>query len=239
MSRLHFQSRIELTEALNDGTLTWQFTFRLSDNEGIFGARHVDVGDVLVLDTGAAETGTLTRYRIATIVNTTWDGQVEALAVYEDDNNNRTVNPDLTYTVGLPGIITRPTTTHGFLPLPSSDVQQIPDRFGFYLQNYNNQVLDTLLPEGTGGGSAIQVITAEGLVPNLDGHVLLPQKPLGDLIWNMALIYLSDGSAMEATGVSWIEDTNDTVRLVIPQEDLDFLHAPIDSVTVSFLGTVG
>lgn len=231
MSRLHFQSRIDLSEATPGDNDNWRLVFTLTDNEGRFRVRDIAENDVLVLDTGAVETGTLTRYLITTVVGTTWDGRAEVIAHYLPDNDNQYPNPDLSYVIGHAGIITRPMEKVGLLPLPSPKTQLIADRFGFYLQNYNAVITEKELAEANVG-----VVTAERLIPNAEGYIILPQLPLGDLIWNMAITYLEDGSAVEMTGVTWVVGGDGQPRLVLDPDDVAWLPSPLHSVTVSFLG---
>jgi len=232
MSRLHFQSRIDLSSA-EPGTesQSWKLTFKLVDNEGKFRARDVTETDVLVLDTGAVETGTLTRYTITHVVNTTWDGNVEVIAEYDDDNDNQYPNPNLGYVIGYPGIITRPFPSVGLLPLSSAETQKVSDRFGFYLQNYNSWVTDQELKK-----TSVGIVTAENILPDGDGYYVLPQIPLGDLVWKMAIANLADGSAAEMVGVDWGYNSSGSAQLILDPDDVAWLHSPIVSITVSFLG---
>lgn len=234
MSRLFFQARIELATATAGANDTWELSFKLVDNEGRFRVRDVSVDDVVVLDTGPVETGTLTRYRINTVVNTSWDGTATVIAEYEADNDNATPNPDLGFVVGRPGIIARPTTHHRFVPLISPSTQQLSDRFSFYLQNYNNLVIDKTLHEGV--GSDVTLVTKTLLV-NQDGYLVLPETPKGDLIWNTVIVFLEDDSAVEFTEVTWSLNPDGLPVIVFDPDDIAFLHAPISRVVVSYLGT--
>lgn len=230
MSRLHFQSRIDLLQATPGEGDSWRLSFTLADSEGRFKARDVDVDDVLVLDTGAVETGTLTRYLITTVVGTTWDGSVEVIAHYLQDNDNQYPNPSLNAMVGSPGIITRPMSRVGLLPLPSPNTQLIEDRFGFYLQNYNAVVTERELAEANVG-----LVTVEHITADPQGRYVLPQIPIGDLIWKTAIAYLHDGSAVEMTGVTWTPSDGLAV-LELDDTDITWLPSPLQSITVSFLG---
>lgn len=235
MSRLFFQAKIELVSAQAGEGDTWSLAFKFVDNEGRFRVRDVSAGDVVVLDTGPVETGTLTRYRIDTVTNTSWDGTATVVAHYEPDNDNATPNPDLGFVVGRPGIIARPTTHHQFIPLISPSTQGLSDRFAFYLQNYNNYVIDKTLHEGV--GQSLTLVT-KSLRVNPDGYLVLPEIPQGDLIWNTVIVFLDDGSAVEFTEVTWSLNPEGLPVIVFDPNDIAFLHAPIDRVTVSYLGAV-
>lgn len=80
------------------------------------------------------------------------------------------------------------------------------------------------------GELGVGLVTARHLPLSSDGTVELPTKPYGDVLLNMALIHLADGSVVEVMGVSL-----DGYTLSIPLEDLDQLTNP-KAVTVSYLG---
>lgn len=135
MAKLHFQSKITLDSAYETVPGLWEFQFRLTDNEGVFLGTDARVGDIIVIDTSSFELGTLTRYIIDVIVSQ-GASLVTAIVSYDPTNNNDSV-PDPGFSIGLDGFISRPSTNYKLLPVPSPTIQQLPDRFSVYLQNYN------------------------------------------------------------------------------------------------------
>jgi len=157
-----FNAKINLTNAvqIDIEMLEWELTFNVTDADGVFSGLTTAVDDALLIDTSGYDSGTLTRYRITSIVS---QGVSEVVAnVVMDDNN--TVIPDLNFALGIDGAIMRPTPTKGLSILPSPSTQILPDRFAVYPRNADNfQRLD----EGSGGGAtgptgSIQVSDGSG-----------------------------------------------------------------------------
>ena len=144
MSRLDLQAKVNLSSAsaTNAEMTTWECALTFTDLEGIFSGTDVTVGDILVFDTGAYETGTFTFYEVTAIVTPDYAAPTVAVQ-YMAFNNNNTGTPDLSYVVGSDGMITRPSSHLGLLPVVSRDVQILSDRFTEYVQNYNfTRILD-------------------------------------------------------------------------------------------------
>lgn len=234
MSRLVFQSKIGLqsaTPGVRENEWTLEFTF--ADNEGVFIASDVQRDDVLVLDTGSYEPGTLTLYDVLEVVSADWKGLVKAKVGYSTYNDNRYPNPDLNYTVGVEGIIVRPSASHQLLPVTSPDTQQISDRFSFYLLNHNlNRRLDAALDDYT----TLGLITAENIPLEVDGTAPLPAKPYGDFVWNQARVHLEDTSVVEVTGITSVERDGTHYVKLDPADLLKLEDYGPEAVTVSFLG---
>lgn len=101
-----------------------------------------------------------------------------------------------------------------------------------------------LIPITTGVGLNVEFVDRDSLIPKKgivtasklpirnDGTVVLPQKPYGGVLWDIALIYLTDGSVLEVTDV-YIE--NEKI-LVIQPTDYEVLKDIAVSATVSFIG---
>ena len=143
MSQLIFQAKITLDNALEIATGVWQFELRVSDNEGIFGGNTIAPGDVVVIDTSVYETGTLTRYVVSSVLTSSFNTAV-VNTTYDPTNDNASI-PDPAFSVGLDGIVTRPSANYKLLPVPSPGVQLLPDKFSIYLQNYNfNNIVDNI-----------------------------------------------------------------------------------------------
>ncbi len=234
MSRLIFQAKI----LLNTATVTsvpgeWLASITFSDNEGVFAPSHVVVSDVLVIDTAQWEPGTLTRYVITEVVNSSWTGEMTVRIQYEIDNDNRSPNPDLSYSLGSTGIVTRPSPNLGLLPVPSPQAQLMSDRFSFYINNYNlTTILDT---NGAGGTAPVsEIVTAQELPIRFDGTAELPDAPSGDFIFNTAILHMWDGSILESMGARPITIAGKHY-VELPAGDLAIHQDFIISITVSYL----
>jgi hypothetical protein len=154
MSKLIFQAKILLNSATPTASVSdWGVNFTFIDREGVFLALDVAVGDVVVLDTGAWELGTLTRYVVTAINPATTFTTFVGTVTYDVTNDNADPALDLNNcAVGLEGVIGRPSPNYKLLPVISTDVQQLSDRFSEYIQNYNfNNLVDTITGGGTGG----------------------------------------------------------------------------------------
>lgn len=145
MSKLLFQSKILVQDAIDiNGVDEWRLTFVVEDNEGVFSNDSVKVGDIIVLNTGSVETGTLTYYELISIVSINFANVVVNIK-YMDINDNDWPNPDLSTTLDQYGVITRPSENKGLMPVVSPRVQQISDIFSFYVNNVNlNDIVDKI-----------------------------------------------------------------------------------------------
>lgn len=151
MSITAFQSVITL-QSITDpdpGLGNWVFTFTMVDYEGQFTPYNIIVGDVIVLDTSAIESSTLTLYTITSI---TARSAHSATVVVQFDPINASTSPDLYgYDTTYPGLITRRTPNKQLVNLPSPQIQSLPDKFVSYLINYmSNDIIDNFSTGGTG-----------------------------------------------------------------------------------------
>lgn len=154
MSKLSFQSKIILESVYETGVSgDWALTFTVDDGEGLFTGSSVKVGDFIVIDTGSFEPGTITLYEVVSL-ETPHFKTPTAIIRYHHTNNNVVPNPDLSYSLGQLGLITRPSTNIGMVNIPSADAQQMNDRFSMYLTNFNlSTLVDPII--GQGGDSTL------------------------------------------------------------------------------------
>lgn len=202
MSKLNFQAKILLTYAVATAEPSeWEAWFNFSDNEGAFSGTSVSVGDVLVLDTGSYEVGTLTRYEIITITEADF-ATPKVIIKYLPDNDNNVPNPDLSYSIGLNGIITRPSTNLKLLAVPSPGTQLLSDRFSFYLQNHNFISIVDEISNSTGndGASAYEDALANGFVGTVDEWLFSLKGTSGPSAYEQAVT-----AGFEGTLEEWLE----------------------------------
>ena len=145
MSLTHFQAQITVTSVqdVSDGAGTWLITMSVLDYEGIYNARNVTVGDVIILDTSMIETGTLSRYTIDSI-GAQDAFNVEVTATYDISNGPSYI--DLYgYELSLPGLVTRRTPNISLVNIPSPQIQVLPDKFVSYVINFmSNDIVDNI-----------------------------------------------------------------------------------------------
>ncbi len=166
MSQLILQGKIVLASAIETSTNVWEFQFDFVDNEGVFLVTDIQPGDILVIDTSQYELGTFTRYIITSVIGTS--GPTATVEVEYDATNNNLSPPDVGYSIGLDGVVTRPSTNYKLLNAPSTEAQLISDRFQAYLYNYNfNDIVDKI----TGGGGSTQVLTNATPTPTTLGGI--------------------------------------------------------------------
>lgn len=78
----------------------------------------------------------------------------------------------------------------------------------------------------------VGLVTAKQIPLSSEGTATLPGRPYGDIMLNMAIVHLLDGSILEVTDVS--VDTANILKL--NQEDWLVLSEQAVAVTVSYLG---
>lgn len=234
MANLQFQAKVKLNRATQLDGHDWEVEVVLSDGEGLVRGNDIQVGDVLVFDTGVIESGTYTRYDITEVKGVSWTGEINLVIQYRDDNTNATENPELTYVEGAEGVITRPSPILGLLPVVSPSVQGVVDAFSFYMLNHNLvKIIDHPRSDSSGSGT---LITAQWLPVYPDGKAPLPSPPVGDLVLNMGLAFLADGSMVEVLGVTTeFDEETSTWYAVIPESDMAELGGMVGALTVSYL----
>jgi len=134
MSKLFFQAVVKLNSATQTATTgDWQITTSFTDKEGVYLGSNIQAGDIIIIDTGMVELGTLTRYEVLSITTPSVDatGAVGLLVRYQSTNDNSITNPDLSHSLGFDAVVTRAFTNTDVLPVPSPGVQLLPDRFSF------------------------------------------------------------------------------------------------------------
>lgn len=236
MSKLHFQAVVDLKSAIPEGE-AWAVQIGFRDGEGYFQPRELQVGDVVVFNTGQLDPGTYTQYIINEVRGVSWTGEVDLVIAYSDSNNNDLVNPQLDYLVGAEGTVSRPSEHLGLLPVVSPDIQNISDAFSIYTLNHNIvKVLDAPRSDGGGGTGNVTLKTAQWLPVSPDGLAPLPSPPLGDFVLDMGMAYLMDGSVVELSGVK-PEQNLETLEWYakIPAADMAELNGMIGALTVSYL----
>ena len=193
------------------------------------------MGDVLVFDTGVIESGTYTRYDVTEVQGVSWTGEINLVVQYRADNTNTIVNPELAYAEGVDGVISRPSPILGLLPVVAPNVQGMGDAYSFYMLNHNLvKIVDHPRSDSTGGGSG-RLITAQWLPVYPDGKAPLPVPPLGDIVLNMGLAFLADGSMVEILDITTeFDEASSTWYAVIPESDLTELQGMIGALTVSY-----
>ena len=126
-----------------------------SDYEGMYSPLDIQVGDVHFLGTSASVTGTVSAYTVTTVVYATY---AAAQLEFSFDTANSHTAPDLTFVLGEQGFLTRRSINLGLSAIPSYTVQNIPERLGPFIQNFDTyRILDNF---SSGGGSSADAINA-------------------------------------------------------------------------------
>lgn len=115
-----------------------QIDLVVADNDGVWLGTDVAVGDVVILDTGSFEPGTVTEYMVSSTIQ-------RAASVVRLSVTLRTTDhaaPDLSYAIGARGYLARPTASRGLVSVPSPGVQGLPDKLSFSGHNRNTALLD-------------------------------------------------------------------------------------------------
>lgn len=137
---------------LSGGTLEfWQGTFNFTDNSGVWLANNVRSSDIVVLDTGGYDPGTITLYEIEEVVSATFN-TITAKFRYLVINNNPAGPPDVFMAVDVPGVIVRRSDIKQLFAVTSPSIQQLPDTFLSAITNTNMFDIVDKFVVGTGGG---------------------------------------------------------------------------------------
>ena len=137
-----------LTAAEELSEQQWKLSGTFSDRVGVYNATHLEVNDLVFVDTRLLEPNTITVYRISEIHESNWTGSFEITARYLLTNPNLTPNPALSWALNSQGLITRASVNTGLIPIYSSQEQAFSDTFSVRIQNYNTLVtLDDKLSE--------------------------------------------------------------------------------------------
>jgi len=159
MSKLFFQSKVRIDGVVDrNGVDEWELTFDLIDNEGQFSKDSVQVGDVIVLDTGALEPGTLTYYGIQSITNVSFFN-ITVVVKYLELNNISWTSWDYHGGFGIfnesgNGIFGHDLNINllsalGFNIPPQTEFVLIPDTIGFNI--YSDFISQNILDNSYGG----------------------------------------------------------------------------------------
>lgn len=157
-------------------------TLRIVDNSGAFTGTDLRIGDYVLVDTGAYESGSVTLYEV-TLITSSSINNVNVKLAYHAANDNALGAPDLTFAVGTKALAVRPTTTLGMSPVAPVSIQRVSESLVTAALNLNfSRTLDgvTTAPVLTAASNLIagQVVrySAGGLLPantlamsNLDG----------------------------------------------------------------------
>lgn len=116
-----------------------QLDLVVADNDGVWLGTDVAVGDVVILDTGSFEPGTVTEYMVSSVIQQAASAVRLSVTLRTTDH----AAPDLSYAIGARGYLARPTANRGLVSVPSPGVQGLPDKLSFSGQNRNAALLDT------------------------------------------------------------------------------------------------
>lgn len=176
----------------------------VTDFEGVFTESDVAVGDVFYFDTGPFETGTLSKYVVTAVTATTPGGGVVFEADYDPTNDNISV-PDLGYSAGTVGFVSRVTPNNALVYVPSPGMQLIPDRLGTYAKN--SEAL--LVLDGLAGSNAVPrsstltVATAGDTVFTLPFSAKATKKAESSVSVNALEYPYGDGTTWEVAGTTF------------------------------------
>lgn len=236
MSKLVFQGAYTLDVAERASDENWHLNITYWDNGGYFTADDIALGDVLIVDTGFFNPGTLSHYRIVDVHATNWDGSAE-LTVKHAPASKEEENVDIGWLVGGEGVMGRPSPKHHLLPIIDSDLQNIPESFNHASHNFNLQSILDRLGEGEGGESNIPenlgIVTHRLPLTSL-GYAYLPNEPLGDFLFNTGMLHCTNSAIIDVDGLRISQRNGEPVVQVDP-EDFATLGSFVRDITVSYL----
>jgi hypothetical protein len=94
--------------------------------------------------------------------------------------------------------------------------------------------IDTILQQSNIGINGSAIYNAKNLPVRADGTVVLPNKPLGDIIHNKVIVHLNSGAVVEFVdvvhSVVGVEDI-----LTLPTTEYNYYKSQIASVSLSYL----
>lgn len=171
MARTSFQSRITLdsgnpTDAENR---VWECTTTFFDGDFMYTGLDISIGDVIAFDTSMYEPGTFTFYEVTNIPTPDVANPIIEIT-YMAINDNAWGPPDLYSLFGFPQTISRPSPNLGLLPVVSTDVQAVSDKYTEYVQNYNfTKIVDNI--QGGGQPEPPQVLNNATPTPTALGGI--------------------------------------------------------------------
>lgn len=121
-----------------DGGNTISFAASVKDWTGVYLGTNTAVGDILLVDTSGSVNGSVTAYKIATLP-TKSASSISGTATLIATNH---AAPDITASIGTKGIVARPSTNRGTLPVFPSGVQIVPEFVLTGLLNYNSSLVE-------------------------------------------------------------------------------------------------
>lgn len=234
---------IHAVEDISGGAQTnWRIESSFVDNTGRYLGGDVAVGDVIFVDTGAYDTGTITMYEITSVVAATFDSfTVDVL--YSTSNANPAGAPDLNVAVEVPGMVARRSPNMQLSALASPGLQSLPDVFLSAVSNDNTfHIVDNI-----GGGitslSATQGLADVTLTPNVGQSVIIAGATTttagvmtaADKYKLNSLTANASVSSVAATGASGITVTGSPIT---SSGTLAFSLGAITPTSVSAVGAV-
>lgn len=237
-----FQGKITFTSVtpFDSEMRVWVADLTFFDADGAYTGVDVIPGDVLSVDTSIYEIGTFSFYKITSVLSSD-PTVVQVVMEYIDANDHVFGPPDATTFIGMDGMVSRPSSNFGLLPVVSTALQNINDKFTEYVQNYNFvQIVDKMLS----GNRVYTKVNGEagpllkGMVVYINGSnsdqclaASATTQPSSDVLGLVADVIIapgmsgviSSGSRMEKTTSDWDIITGGTGGL-IPGKDY-FLRA--------------
>jgi hypothetical protein len=169
---------IHAVEDTSGGAQTnWRIQSSFVDNTGRYLGGDVAVGDVIFVDTGAFDTGTITMYEITSVVAASFDSFTLDV-LYSTSNANPAGAPDLNVAIEVPGLVARRSPNLQLSALASPGLQTLPDVFLSAVSNDNTfHIVDNI------GGGIASLSVAQGqsdvtIVPNVGQSVAIPGATL-------------------------------------------------------------
>ena len=234
---------IHAVEDTSGGTQTnWRIQSSFVDNTGRYLGGDVAVGDVVFVDTGAFDTGTITMYEISNVISTTFDSFTVDLS-YSTSNANPAGAPDLNVAVEIPGLVARRSPNLKLAALVSPGLQSLPDVFLSAVSNDNTfHIVDNI------GGGITSLSVTRGLsditiTPNVGQILSIPgatttaagvmttadKAKLNSLVANASV------SSVAATGANGIVVTGSPIT---SSGTLAFSLGAITPTSVTATGTI-
>jgi hypothetical protein len=147
-------SATNLADISSGAKTSWNATFSFVDNSGVYLGTQIAIGDVVLLDTSAADLGTVTVYAVTSIVSSTFNS-FRVTMTYLSTNANPGGAPDVSSSVDLPGLVARRSVLKSLVTIPNSSIQLLPEAFTVAATTANFDIVEaTSSATSLAGGSA-------------------------------------------------------------------------------------
>lgn len=212
MSTTSFQATIVLNGGYSpDGlNIVWECPTTFIDNDFVYTGLDIAAGDIVAIDTATLEPGTFTFYSVSRVITADVSSPTLELTYLPINNNSWGPQP-LDNIFGQMCTISRPSGHYGLLPVISTNVQGVSDKFAEYVQNYNFvNIVDNIMSRNNvvPTGATLQVTDAPSTATSVVNKAYVDAVANGDRV---VLKINGDTSALTKGMPVYIDDADSTL----------------------------